>query len=304
MLGTHFVIFHIFKNYKCETLLKLTVKKAYGTVSESSILFPFSFIIQTEKSKMQEKGEEKRQPLFDITNDSPITGLTAKETPTHVKAPDGTDKRTPLSGESLLRHQVQTLLQKAEVKVEKDESFAPLVDEVVVSLSEQEEQLNRALFVDTPDKSELSDVSSADSSCLAYIDSGDSHKTQDPISSSDDDCSSVWSLQVNASSEQDELDGEMIGEIEEIDELELYYDDQDEDHEEEEFMYDLCNGMKAMHIGDENERRKNVNLPEFRGTHTKFVYNSEDEIEEQLMVLRGLPAPEGTHMRFSYEDDE
>ncbi|KAJ4732487.1 Chalcone-flavanone isomerase family protein [Rhynchospora pubera] len=257
-----------------------------------------------KKSKMQEKGEEKRQPLFNITNDSPITGLTTKETPTHGKTPCATDKRTPLSGESLLRRQVQTLLQKVEVEVEKDETSVRLVDELVLAPSEQEEQLNRALFVDTPDESDqLSDVSSVNSSCLAYIDSGDSRETQDPISSSDDDCSSVWSLQVNASSEKDELDGEIIGETEQIDELELY-DDQDEDHEEEEFMHDLCNGMKAMGIGDENERGKSVNFPEFRGTHTKFVYNSEDEIEEQLMVLRGLPAPEGMHVRFSYEDDE
>ncbi|KAJ4785372.1 Chalcone-flavanone isomerase family protein [Rhynchospora pubera] len=257
-----------------------------------------------KKSKMQEKGEEKRQPLFNITNDSPITGLTTKETPTHGKTPCATDKRTPLSGESLLRRQVQTLLQKVEVEVEKDETSVRLVDEVVLAPSEQEEQLNRALFVDTPDESDqLSDVSSVNSSCLAYIDSGDSRETQDPISSSDDDCSSVWSLQVNASSEKDELDGEIIGETEQIDELELY-DDQDEDHEEEEFMHDLCNGMKAMGIGDENERGKSVNFPEFRGTHTKFIYNSEDEIEEQLMVLRGLPAPEGMHVRFSYEDDE
>ncbi|KAJ4744458.1 Chalcone-flavanone isomerase family protein [Rhynchospora pubera] len=257
-----------------------------------------------KKSKMQEKGEEKRQPLFNITNDSPITGLTTKETPTHGKTPCATDKRTPLSGESLLRRQVQTLLQKVEVEVEKDETSVRLVDEVVLAPSEQEEQLNRALFVDTPDESDqLSDVSSVNSSCLAYIDSSDSRETQDPISSSDDDCSSVWSLQVNASSEKDELDGEIIGETEQIDELELY-DDQDEDHEEEEFMHDLCNGMKAMGIGDENERGKSVNFPEFRGTHTKFVYNSEDEIEEQLMVLRGLPAPEGMRVRFSYEDDE
>lgn len=62
--------------------------------------------------------------------------------------------------------------------------------------------------------------------------------------------------------------------------------------------------MTEMSIGEETESRKCANLPEYRGRHTKFVYNSEDEIEEQLIVLRGLPAPEGTHVRFSYEDDE
>lgn len=69
-------------------------------------------------------------------------------------------------------------------------------------------------------------------------------------------------------------------------------------------MYDLCKGMNEMCIGKETKRGKGANLPEFRGRHTKFVYNSEDEIEDQVIVLRGLPAPEGTHVRFSYEDDE
>lgn len=69
-------------------------------------------------------------------------------------------------------------------------------------------------------------------------------------------------------------------------------------------MYDLCKGVNEMCIGEETERGKSANLPEFRGRHTKFVYNSEDEIEDQVIVPRGLPAPEGTHVRFSYEDDE
>jgi hypothetical protein len=62
--------------------------------------------------------------------------------------------------------------------------------------------------------------------------------------------------------------------------------------------------MNGMCIGEETESGKCVNLPEFRGRHTKFSYNSEDEMMEQVIVLRGLPASKGTHVRFSYEDDE
>lgn len=81
---------------------------------------------------MREEVEAKRQPLFDITNDSPITSLTTKEAPTNgnvssIKA-GATDKRTPLSGESLLRRQVQTLLQK--VEEENDGSLITTADKV------------------------------------------------------------------------------------------------------------------------------------------------------------------------------
>lgn len=81
---------------------------------------------------MREEVEAKRQPLFDITNDSPITSLTTKETPTNRNVSSvktgSTDKRTPFSGESLLRCQVQTLLQK--VEEEKDGSSVPTANKV------------------------------------------------------------------------------------------------------------------------------------------------------------------------------
>jgi hypothetical protein len=41
-------------------------------------LFLIFFLIQTEKSKMQEEVEINRNPLFDITNDRPITSLITK----------------------------------------------------------------------------------------------------------------------------------------------------------------------------------------------------------------------------------
>lgn len=84
---------------------------------------------------MQEEVEAKRQPLFDITNDSPIANLTIKETPTDRDASsikDGasaTDKQqTALSRGALLRCQVQTLLQK--VEEEKDRGCVCVADKV------------------------------------------------------------------------------------------------------------------------------------------------------------------------------
>ncbi|CAL9137524.1 unnamed protein product, partial [Musa acuminata var. zebrina] len=62
-------------------------------------------------------------------------------------------------------------------------------------------------------------------------------------------------------------------------------------------------------------RRREPRLPEFTGKHTRFIYNSDDETvrEEEAMggaavspsalVLKGLPRPQGKHLRFQEEDD-
>ena len=56
--------------------------------------------------------------LLDITNDSPIIGL-AKKTPLSSMSKSFSQaKKTPGSGEALLRGQVKSLLQKVEEEVE------------------------------------------------------------------------------------------------------------------------------------------------------------------------------------------
>lgn len=86
--------------------------------------------------------------------------------------------------------------------------------------------MNQALVFDTTDKSEPTDIGSTDSSCLAFV---DTREAEDTVSSSDDDCSSIWSLQVNDSSEKEDLDEEIEGETEESEEFELYRHHEEED---------------------------------------------------------------------------
>ncbi|KAM3409398.1 hypothetical protein ACQJBY_001995 [Aegilops geniculata] len=172
---------------------------------------------------------------------------------------------------------------------------------------------NRALvFDDSPGKS---DQSTDGSSLTFHVSSSDR--------SADDDSSSVWSIQVNVSSEEkEEMGVDTAGELEEEynteeePEGEYYTEEEDwEDSDDDsECFDDLCEGMSKMSVFEEEEEEKKVGLPTFEGRHTRFVYNSDDEIVERKEVenaaaehgalLRGLPVPEGKHLRFHDDDDE
>lgn len=159
-------------------------------------------------------------------------------------------------------------------------------------------QLKRALLFDSPEKSGMS-VSSGLTSHEVSSTSIFSEKV------SDDDSSSIWSVQANANSEKDDIDEE--------EEYELEEDDLDVEHYNNEnlFLDDLCDGFRKISMVEEG---KSVGLPEFTGKHTRFVYNANDEIEEvivevkpasspNVVVLKGIPAPEGKHIRFCDEEE-
>lgn len=167
---------------------------------------------------------------------------------------------------------------------------------------------NRALvFDDSPEKSDLSTDGSVASSSMRFHGS-----------SGDDDSSSVWSMQVNVSSEKDDREGELEEEYKTEEELEEGYYTEEEDWEEDdddECFDELCEGMSKMSVLDEQEvKKKKVGLLAFEGRHTRFVYNSDDEIVERKEVenaaaehgalLRGLPVPEGKLLRFQDDDDD
>ena len=171
-------------------------------------------------------------------------------------------------------------------------------------------QLNRALvFDDSPEKSDVSNGSAVS----FQVSSTGSCTDKSSSSSPEDDSSSAWSVQVHASSEKGDeeelgVEEENLGEYTE--EGEEWEEDSDDD-----CFDDLCEEMSRMTVVDEEEERK-AGLPQFEGKHTRFIYNSDDEIEREEVVdaaearaelgalmLRGLPVPEGRHLRF-HEDDE
>ncbi|OEL37027.1 hypothetical protein BAE44_0001954 [Dichanthelium oligosanthes] len=170
-------------------------------------------------------------------------------------------------------------------------------------------QLNRALvFDDSPEKSDASN-GSADSSSVSFQENS-SGSYMGKSSSPEDDSSSVWSIQVHASSEKG--DEEELG-VEELGGEYTEEEEWDEDSDDDCFD-DLCEEMSRMTVVDEEERK--AGLPHFEGKHTRFIYNSDDEIEREevadaaearaelgALMLRGLPVPEGRHLRF-HEDEE
>lgn len=176
------------------------------------------------------------------------------------------------------------------------------------SLESQKSILSRSLLLDFSEKSEFS-VSEED--CSSVITSESKER-----SSPDDDSASMWSIQVNASTRDEE-------EEEVIEEEEDYYlkgvDEIEQGEENEGAGYDvdeLCEGISKIFV---DERRM---IPKFEGKHTRFVYNSDDEIVEEdvedstprtpdsadfvspsALCLKGLPTPRGKHLRFLDEND-
>ena len=198
-------------------------------------------------------------------------------------------------------------------------------------------EINRALLFNSPEDSDssfpLSELTSEESVCRE---------------SSEDDSSSVWSLQVHDGSSQknDEEEEEDIDD-EDDDLQESLSDDKDDssfpisepslqesvcreateddsssvwslqvhdgssqkndEDDENDDLRELCEGIRRMSVGKSE-------LPEFAGKHVRFKYDSDDEIvgkEEVTAVvspsvirLKGLPVPEGKHLRFQEEEED
>lgn len=143
--------------------------------------------------------------------------------------------------------------------------------------------ISRALLLDFSDKSPDSN--------------SPEERFSDLVSSSftEDDDGSIWSMQANASIHDEEE--EKIGE-----DKEDYIED----------IEGLCEVLNKINM---NERIP----PKFEGKHTRFVYDSDDEIVKEeveencaqnassqpnILCLKGLPTPKGKHLRFYDEEEE
>ncbi|XP_068645884.1 uncharacterized protein [Aristolochia californica] len=282
------------------------------------------------------KGTTDRSALVDITNGSPIVGLALEnlDTPSSVDKNCARPKQTPGSGEALLRGQVKTLLQKIEEGTElmkqrpcpcfqgptdspalgllaptpantpqaenlsNSEEFDIKEDSIITEVSNDnlkkegalestESSITRALLFESPGKSDVSG-SSVFSSEITYEISS---------KSIDEDNPSVWSVQSNASSHEEE---------EEYSEVYKQEYEEEQEHYEGGEIDELCEGLSRICV-------EGKGIPPFVGRHTRFVYNSDDEIEGEevapsvspsVLRLKGLPTPEGKHLRFNEEDVE
>lgn len=158
--------------------------------------------------------------------------------------------------------------------------------------------ITRSLLLDFSDKSEVSECSSE----VTY-----QEVTQGSVGSrgsTEDDGASIWSIQVNASTHDEDEDDEEMGEEEEEEE-EDYCEDAEEcyDYVGGLSLEELCAGMNNI----------SVNENKGCGKHTRFVYDSEDDeivekvveccAESDVMHLKGLPTPKGKHLRFPEEEE-
>lgn len=135
------------------------------------------------------------------------------------------------------------------------------VESIEKSIESHNSQITRSLLLDFSDKSEV---------IYSF-----SEKEEEDCSSEltaaaeEEDSASAWSVQVNASSTHDE-------------EEEVEFEEEDGEWSA---VDELCLGIENMGI---------------KGKHTRFLYNSDDEMvaEEGVLKLKGLPTPKGKHIRF------
>ncbi|KAK6237333.1 hypothetical protein QUC31_002802 [Theobroma cacao] len=170
------------------------------------------------------------------------------------------------------------------------------------SLESQRSLITRSLLLDFSEKSESSESSECSSVVTDQgVITGESSASKERPSP-DDDNSSMWSIQGNASAhDEDEETIEEMGDdyYEEGEEV----DDGEEEEEDGGLIDELCEGLSKVSMEEM-----------FTGKHTRFVYNSDDEIEGEeeesvenedaagILRLKGLPSPKGKHLRFLLEE--
>ncbi|RVW51694.1 hypothetical protein CK203_066711 [Vitis vinifera] len=293
------------------------------------------------KSRKRSGKQQERYALVDVTNDSPIVGVAmgSLETPlsSMAKNKSNQSKMTPGSGEALLRGQVKTLLQKVEEEAEHSKLslegrpilhvqglisspmlLAPTPANTPQLLNLSVEQIiNNRQFIecqvvtDIFDGKKKENIESEASPVTRSLLSDFSEKSEISESSEckkktsqEDDDASVWSIQVNASI-KDEDEEEAFEEEEDYREEIEYEEEEEEEYEENGGIVDeLCEGMSKISVNENGIAAKS------RGKHTRFVYNSDDELVEEeeekgspgVLHLKGLPTPKGKHLRFPTEE--
>ncbi|CAA6663204.1 unnamed protein product [Spirodela intermedia] len=268
------------------------------------------------QSSSSSSSRSRAAVLVDITNDSPIVGIAAASLKTPPSAAAGESKlwiggRTPCSGEAILRGQVKNLLQK--VEEEEGEPFLTFLGHLaptttntpqIVCLSGDEPEPVPASPRGEDGGYEFPEVINGGIVLFLPLSARTSQETVCPEevpTEEEDGCSSAWSLQAYDGSSLEDGDGSEWTEEDEED------DDEEEEDEDDGRLVDLCEGVRTMSMGQSE-------LPEFAGKHTRFTYDSDGEIVAEVEVttaapssvlrLRGMPAPEGKHLRFQEEEED
>lgn len=169
---------------------------------------------------------------------------------------------------------------------------------------QEESQITRSLLLDFSEKSETND-DAALSDCSSVL-----TRQEKSSPSRDDDNSSLWSIQVNASHNGEDEEEDMIEDDEEDGEENEEENDNDDDDDGDDGLDELCRGLSRISVNE------NGKAAEFAGKHTRFVYDTDDELIEEvsdessggvspsIVRLKGFPTPKGKHLRFPSEEEE
>ncbi|KAM7524075.1 hypothetical protein LguiA_013977 [Lonicera macranthoides] len=261
--------------------------------------------VKTLLQKVEEEAELSKIPLENRADFICLKGLVNSPMGLLAPTPANTPQVSNLSSnESAYRIDLASVESSP---IEEQFNLSQMVKEMLEGKKQEtvatEDLITRSLLVDFSEKSEGSSVSSSDCiSVLTYQGGSEDNTEKNKKSIEDDDDASIWSIQVNASSINEEE--------EEEEEFEGNYEEYDEEGEYDEGLVDdLCEGISNISVNGEKK------IPQFAGKHTRFVYNSDDEIEgaeecggsiespvansEGILHLKGLPTPKGKHVRFA-----
>ncbi|KAL3525274.1 hypothetical protein ACH5RR_013646 [Cinchona calisaya] len=254
-----------------------------------------------EEAELSKLSLENNRPFLNLQQgfvSSPLTLVapTPANTPQilNLSANDSSFTQSPVEENLMISQMVSEMFEG-----KKQEAF---------NQSQKNLMITRSLLLDFSEKSEEFECSSE----VTYQ-GGESEGKERAITTDDDD-SSIWSIQVNASTrddqEEEENDEEVLDEVEECDNDYFYDDDEGKEKEDDEGLADeLCDAISKINVNAEGIWAK------FTGKHTRFVYNSDDELEGEkedsgiksesastaspsVLNLKGLPTPKGKHLRF------
>ncbi|KAJ1408793.1 hypothetical protein SESBI_23205 [Sesbania bispinosa] len=273
------------------------VTRSQALAATANSIPPVRKIEDSEKNLSKSKGQQQQQDrcaLMDLTNDSPIVGLANGgnlETP-FSKHRGSRVKNTPGSGEALLRGQVKTLLQKVEEEALELLPPTPQIQNLsgnaTTALASATQQSIPQVVNHIFDEKNQEDYESEKSLITRSLLLDFSEKSQ--VS---EECSSEMSY-------QEVVQGSGVSSCY----IEKPSSATTEDDDASIWSVQGLNNISV------NERI----APKFEGKHTRFMYNSDDELvteeEEEnsvsssdIMRLKGLPTPKGKHLRFSEEED-
>ncbi|KAA0052962.1 hypothetical protein IC582_015101 [Cucumis melo] len=308
-------------------LIDITNDSPIVGLAAGSLMTPISSVTKQRscRPKMMTPGSgeallrgQVKTLLQKVEEEAEISKLSLESRPfVHLQSPAGLLAPTPANTPQINLSQDENLCSITSHPIVEEQTISQVAVDIDLfnGKKQEENQINRSLLLDFSEKSETNDDEATSSDCSSVLTHQDKFSKSSTLSlspSQDDDNSSLWSIQVNASSHDEDEEDEDIEEEEEEDVIEDEEDEEGADYDGG-LVDELCKGISKISVNEKGEAE------EFVGKHTRFVYNSEDEMIEEvsdesrggggggvspsILRLKGMPTPKGKHLRFGYEEE-